>query len=138
MTTQNKEIEVGLDRHVYPALLWSALAGPVVWSLYFLIGYGYIEVACRTPVSGLPRWLYAISVPVVIGLTLLSTLAIVYAGWLAYRHWQMVKADRPPSTAYDPDERNRFLALLGIQSCLLFGLLTAMTGTAALVLDVCF
>ncbi len=137
MTTRNQEVKVGLDRKVYPSLLWSALAGPVIWSFYFLIGYGYLEVACRTPVSGLPRWLYTSAVPLVITITLLSTLLIAHAGWLAYRHGDKLQAAQSPSPLYDPDERNRFLARIGVQGCLLFGLLTAMTGTAALVLDIC-
>lgn len=126
------------DRKIHYSLLYGVLAGPVIWSLYFLIGYGYTEVACKAPMANLPIWLYTAASPVVIVLTVISTLPIVYGGWLAYKFWHNLNnVSRDVGDAYDPDGRNRFLAILGILTSILFALVTFLTGTAALVLEIC-
>jgi hypothetical protein len=47
--------------------------------------------------------------------------------------------NHPPDTgaSYDPEARNRFLSLLGLQTSIVFTLLTVLTGTAPFFLEVC-
>lgn len=127
------------EEKVRYSLFYGVLAGPVIWSLYFIIGYGYVEVACKTPISGLPVWIYSGAAVIVIALTVISALPIVYAAWLSYKVWRRLRNNNPPDagTSYDPEGRNRFLALLGLQTSALFTLLTVLTGTAPFFLEVC-
>jgi hypothetical protein len=119
-------------------LIYQMLAGPVIWSLYFIVGYEYTEVACSIPHTGFPVWLYMASTQVIVVLTLLATLAIAGAGWLSWRRWRQFQNDSHATAQLDDhDVPDRFLAQAGILLSVLFVLLTLLTGTAALFLEIC-
>lgn len=98
------------------------LSGPVAWSLYFLIGYLYVEAACQLGT------LSTAAVGILLGLMLLFLLPIAWGGWQGWR-----LAQQPGEDQADPSVLGRMAVL----SALLFGLVTLITGTAVLVLPLC-
>ncbi len=115
------------------SLAIAALAGPLAWSTYFLVGYSLAEAACRLPL--LTRTLFGLA-PVafaVVALTAATTIIALYAGWLAYAHWR--RLSRPAGQDADTD---RFLAVSGILLNGLFAFVTIATGVPALVLSPCW
>ncbi|MCI0398995.1 MAG: hypothetical protein L0332_15770 [Chloroflexi bacterium] len=70
-----------------PLALWlNFLSGPLIWSIYFTLGYFLVEIACRQAllsfrVVGLPGTSAAVLV-----LTLVALLATFYAGYRSYNN----------------------------------------------------
>lgn len=120
------------------SLWFGLLAGPIVWSIYFIVGYGATEYVCKL---GLLEFrilgLAAISA-IIVGLTLIALLITLYAGFLAYRNWQRVGKDAsegPPS--HRPEENTQFMAQAGMLLSGLFTLIILLTGIPAFVLPPC-
>jgi hypothetical protein len=114
------------------------LAGPIIWSVYFLAGYGLTEFVCKLGllefrILGLP----ALSA-IIAGLTVAALLVTLYAGFLAYRRWQQVAADEPgegqPSRL---EENSQFMALAGVLLNGLFALTILLTGVPVFFLPAC-
>jgi hypothetical protein len=122
----------------HPRSLWfGLLAGPIVWSVYFLIGYGLAEVACRTDALSFNLFSWPALAIAIIGLTLLALLITLYAGVLAYRNWRQA-GDR--SLLYYSEQElseryNQFMAFAGILLNLLFGFVIFLTGLPAFFLQ---
>lgn len=117
------------------ALWFGLLAGPLVWSVYFIAGYGLVEFACKL---GLLQFnllgLNAIAAAI-IGLTLIALLVTLYAGLLAYQKWQQVRRDELDS---GQAEKSRvFMAQAGVLLSGLFALLILLTGIPAFILRPC-
>ena len=115
------------------SLAIAALAGPLAWSTYFLVGYSLAEAACRLPLlTGTVLGLAAVSFAVLV-LTAATAIISLYAGWLAYAHWR--RRSRPAGQDGDTD---RFLAVSGILLNGLFAFVTIATAVPALVLSPCW
>jgi hypothetical protein len=128
---------------LYLLSLWfGVLAGPIVWSLHFLAGYGLSEVACRlrlleSPVMGLT----ALSL-IILFLTFGALIITLYAGFIAYRNWHSANREGlPSSNAAEPRRLDRdsgqFMALSGLILSALFSFLILATGLPVLVLRPC-
>lgn len=119
-------------------LLFGLLAGPVIWSLYFMGGYGLTEFACKMgllrPSAPPLNWLTA----TIIVLTLLSLGLVVYAAIYGYRHWDRLNEAQLGASEHDLILSTReFLAVAGIFLNILFGVLILITGIPPLFLSTC-
>ena len=127
------------------SLVIGMLAGPVVWIVYFMIGYGLIEAACKTPLFGFSlAGLMGISI-IVIGLTLVALVVVVWAGGMAYRNWQQLGDVVEPGTEDEASlsaewlsvGHGRFMAFTGLLLNGLFAIIIFATGLPALLLWPC-
>jgi heme/copper-type cytochrome/quinol oxidase subunit 2 len=112
------------------------LAGPLVWTVYFLVGYTAAEFGCRGLwLSGQIGGLQAIRVVVLV----LTVLALAVSAWLFWRTWRRWRALRPdPDAALTrAEERQRFMVLGGLLLGGLFTLAIVLTGIPALILEGC-
>lgn len=127
------------------SLVIGMLAGPVVWIVYFMIGYLLIEAACKTPLFGFSlAGLRGISI-VVIGLTLVALAVVVWAGRMAYHNWQQLRHEVEPETEAETAlsaewlsvGHGRFMAFTGLLLNSLFAIIIFATGLPALLLWPC-
>lgn len=110
------------------------LAGPVVYSVFFLAGYLVGEFGCQITtlqfsVSGLGAILW-----LVLALTVVAIVIIAVEIGLSYRFWNR----------HRHDEENRvfgnygaFVGLAGVLLGVLFALVTAVTGLSVLFTEPC-
>jgi hypothetical protein len=120
------------------SLWFGLLAGPIAWSIYFLVGYGLTEFVCKLGQLEFRIWGLAALSAIIMGLTLVALLVTLYAGFLAYRNWQRVKEDEPEEVQPSPPEENsRFLALVGLLLSGLFSLVILLTGIPTFFLSPC-
>jgi len=105
--------------------LWiGVLAGPVAWALDLTVSYAIVQWTC----GGGPRF--------VLHLITVASLAIIGGG--AYAAWRALGSG--PAVADDghfPEERGRFMALLGLVTCALFALVVIAGAIPRLILDAC-
>jgi hypothetical protein len=110
-------------------LLWFGLAAPpLAWTIELVFGYGVDDAACaRASMTwGIDDHLWQAVLLVVCGLVAVAGLA---AGWVSLRAVR--------SGGGDPRGRADFVAVSAVSAGLLFVLLIAMSGVAALVLEEC-
>jgi hypothetical protein len=114
------------DRPGGIAAQWTGvLAGPVAWAVDLVLSYSLVQWTC----GGGP--------PVVLHLITLLALAMIGGG--AYSAWtalQVAPADAPDDGGY-PDQRGRFMALLGLSMCAFFALVVIAGAIPRWVLDAC-
>ncbi len=112
--------------------LWvSLLAGPVLYMVYFFVGYMLAEAACavdfwQSPVLNVPGWIL-----VEIGLTLLTVVSILLAGRQAWHTWQRTQHQAVEESSI------RFMAFGTLFFVPLFVFVTLVTGIALIVLQPC-
>lgn len=114
--------------------LWvSALSGPVIWSIYFLIGYLVVEAICKTSFLST-----TILVPIIVALTVIAAAATVYMGLLSYRIW---RASGEEGELHGEEFRNkyhsRFMTFIGLILNALFAITIVLTGIPVLYLPLC-
>jgi hypothetical protein len=115
---------------------FTLLAGPLVWTVYFLTVYTLGEFGCRGgwlrgTILGLP----APAVVVVI-LTLVALAVLGLATWRAYREWNASRSNGLGALS-QAEDRNDFMVLAGWMLGALFTYLILLTGLSALVLPQC-
>ena len=99
-----------------PVKLWSGiLAGPVAWAMDLFVCYAIVKWTCLTA----RHWL--------LDATTVIALAIVVVG--AALSWNALNAAQ--------QARARFMAMLGLTACALFGLTIAAAWIPRWVLDAC-
>lgn len=106
--------------------LWGGiLAGPLAWAADLLISYSLVQWTC----GGGP--------PVVLHLVTLFALAIIAAGAFgAWRSLLLVSAE-VAADGGEPDERGKFMAVLGLAMCALFAVVVIAGAIPRWVLDAC-
>lgn len=120
-------------------LLWfGLLTGPIVWSVYFLVVYAIVEVACWAGLQGSDlEGLNALSF-IVLGLTFAALLITFYFGFLAYRTWQrMSRHTANYAGQSQAEQRSGFMAFAGVLLSGLFALTILLNGIPALILRPC-
>ena len=121
MTRQNKQ--VGRNRWQTP---FEFFAGPILWGLQILVGYGLATVAC-TNGNKLPVYL-------TIGI---SALIVLVAGVLAYQAWNSRAQDSILVATDQAQETPMFWAVSGFFMSTLFFLLILATAITAVFLSPC-
>ena len=120
------------------SLWFGLLAGPIVWSVYFLVGYGLTEFVCKLGLLEFRILGLAALSAIIVGLTLVALLITLYAGFLAYRNWQRMKEDEPDEGQPSwPAENSQFMALTGLLLNGLFSLTILVSGIPAFFLPPC-
>ncbi|MDX1520228.1 MAG: hypothetical protein R3264_01205 [Anaerolineae bacterium] len=122
-----------------PGSLWvGLLAGPVIWSLYFIGGYAVSEAACYTDFLG-GTLLGLRSLPAVLLLmTAVAFLAILYVGWVAFQNRQRLQGRRSQGASDSlANDYGYFMATVGIMLSGLSAFLTLTIGLAVPFLPVC-
>jgi hypothetical protein len=108
------------------AVQWfGILAGPAAWFVDQQISYSIVQWVC----GGGPH----------VVLHLISLASLLVAGAGAFASWTVLQRTRP-SAAEDgsqPDERGRFMAILGLVSCAFFALVIVAMAVPRVVLDAC-
>jgi hypothetical protein len=116
---------------------WATLlAGPLLWTGYFLIGYTLAEFGCRGlwlrgNIAGFP----AISV-ILVALTLVALALSLGFVWRIWGRWRGLQRD-PDASLNRAEERQRFMVLGGLILGGLFSLAILLTGIPALILEGC-
>jgi uncharacterized membrane protein YidH (DUF202 family) len=117
-----------------PQQLWAGLlTGPVVYALYFVVGYLLVETACQTgvlqtAVGGLS--LYSI---IVLVLTLVASLITLIMGLSNFQRWRQHALSR----GGDPDSAVPFMIFGSVLLSVFFTSLILLTGIPVLVLQSC-
>jgi hypothetical protein len=106
--------------------LWFLVAGPTIWAVHFLVSYISAAIYCaKVP----PPHDMDVVQSIVAAATLAALGAIVLAGWLAARKWQLGIRGWRDHTGSTLEDRQRFL---GHASWLLNGLSAVATLYVAL------
>ena len=109
------------------------LSAPVIHSVYFLVAYFFVEIACSLGLlQGQVLGMSGVKA-VVVGFTLISLALIVATAWPSYRAWR--QTDQRSEVA--GENTVRFMALNGLWLALLFGLVTLLMGLAVFLLYPC-
>lgn len=102
---------------------WAGLlAGPLAWALSTQLNYALVS------------WQCAHDLPVIPLVALALVLICAAGGSLSWQALRLGGASSQPDRTIDTE---RFVALIGILSALLFALVILMQGAASLVLDSC-
>lgn len=117
------------------------LAGPVIWSAHFLLGYLVIEAFCKMGWSFTILGLNGLSF-IVIVLTLLAVLGTVLFAFRSYRSWRYINQDRTLKDQFGDtsswyDRPVEFVYLSGFLLSLLFAATILVVGIPALFLQPC-
>ena len=91
--------------------LWELIAGPAIWSVYFLAAYVATAVVCAKGGD-----LETLRVAV-LGLGLAALGAVGYAGFDAWRRWRRGHETSPPHDDDTEMSRHQFLALATLLLC---------------------
>jgi hypothetical protein len=113
------------------------LAGPVIWSVHFMVVYLAVEAGC----SGDGPGLSVFDPPVPTVLTLVATVAAALAclgtaAW-GYRRWRAQVGDDTGGRDAEPADRGGSLAFAGFLLSLLGVVAIVLVGLPALVLPAC-
>jgi hypothetical protein len=107
-------------------VLWAAvLAGPTAWAIDLVLSYSLVQWTC----GGGP--------PVVLHLVSLFALALIAGGAFAAWRALQVAPGGAPDDGSEPDQRGRFMALLGLTMCALFAVVVIAAAIPRWVLDAC-
>jgi hypothetical protein len=95
------------------------MAGPLAWTVQLSLSYPLAQLACHAGIASQhPLALHAISAA--------ALLAVFAGGLLAATMWRR-----------GVDERRRFMALLGVLSCVLFAFVVVATWVPSLIMHNC-
>ena len=120
------------------SLVAALLAGPIIWSIYHIVAYVLMEVACRTPLLAGEVAGYATVSLVVVVLGVFCVILIAAFGVFSYLRFRRI--DRQGAGGEDPDRAEsaaRFLALSAVLLSVLFALLVVLAAVPALFLSPC-
>jgi hypothetical protein len=119
-------VESGGVRWLTPLPLWTGIvAGPIAWAFDLTASYALVKWVCRTDGHGV---LWAITIA-----SLVMVAAAAAVSWMA-----LVETRRDvPTDGGGPRQRARFMALLGLASCGLFGLQILAGAIPHWVIDAC-
>lgn len=113
------------------------LAGPVIWSVHFMLVYLAVEAGCTGDGPGLN--VFDPPAPTVVTLTATAVAALgclVTAGW-GYRRWRADRQEQADGPGVEPSDWAGSLAFAGFLLSLLGFVAVLFVGLPALVLPAC-
>lgn len=135
--------------HVVPSrqetnsrMLWiQLLAGPVLWSVHFLLSYLLVEAACQVGWNFSILGMNGLSF-IVIVLTILAIISTILFALKSYRGWKDLNPDRSlrdefRESSYWFEGSVDFMYFTGLFLSILFGATILMVGLPALFLQPC-
>jgi hypothetical protein len=102
------------------------LGTPILWAVQLLLMYALVPYVCH---HGHTWLLYATT------LAFVGLAALV--GYLAFVSWKRSGAEIENMDTGDSLARSRFMAMLGVLSAIIFGMLIVWQGIPSLILDPC-
>lgn len=129
-------VDVSSDRRARVTVL-VFLAGPLIWSVHFMLVYVVTEAGCTGDGPGLV--LFDPPVPTVVTLVATAVAAIAClatAAW-GYRRWRAGRGARSDGTGLEPPDLGGSLAFAGFLMSLLGLVSVLFVGLPALVLPAC-
>jgi hypothetical protein len=136
-------MNISINRTLAPfSLLYSILAGPVLWFAYFVAAYVLAEFGCRINFNNLlflsPQTIRTI----IFVLTAAALIGVAVGGMIALRSWQWLSKNQIEGD--NTDERNgslvvrrQFLVILALCLNVLFLFGIVFTALPVFVLNVC-
>lgn len=124
-------------------MIWvQLLAGPVIWSVHFLISYMLVEAICRVAGPDFRLLGFPGLNLIVVVLTVLAVAVIVFFIFKSYRSWRDIDRNRRLKEELQEDSRwsegpEEFLYFSGLLLSGLFAASTLMVGIPALFLQSC-
>lgn len=135
-------VDMSLDRRARTAIA-IFLAGPIIWSVHFLLVYTVTEAGCTGGGPGLRLFNPPVPTIVTLAATVVAALGCLGCAWWGYRRW---RAGRGGATADETAERSAesesresggFLTFGGFLLSLLFFVSVLMVGLPAVFLSPC-
>lgn len=128
-------VDVSRDRRnrVVIAVL---LAGPVIWSVHFMLVYAAVEAGCTGDGPGLRLFDPPVATVVTLLATLVAALACLAAAWWEYRRWRPSDVGERSGEHEDSDPGGA-MAFAGFLLSLLSFVSVLMVGLPALYLPAC-
>lgn len=114
--------------------LWELIAGPTIWSVYFLVAYVVAAIFCAK--AGRAADMLPLRLALIV-LGLVALVAIGYAGIDAWRRWRGGWEARPPHDDDTAMSRHQFLALATLLLCGLSFVATIYVALPAVVFESC-
>ena len=125
-----------------PRLLWiQLLAGPVLWSVHFLLSYLLVEAACQAGWNFNIVGFHGLSFLVVV-LTILAFIGTSLFALRSYRGWRDLHGDRSLKEEFRESSHwfegpEDFMYFSGLLLSILFAVTILMVGLPALFLQPC-
>jgi hypothetical protein len=135
-------VDVSRDRRARIAIV-VFLAGPVIWSIHFLLVYLVAEAGCTGDGPGLVLFDPPVPTVVTLAATAVAAVACLASAALAYRRWRAIRhepaADQASDLSGGLQDRNRggTLSFAGFLLSLLSFVTVLFVGLPALVLPAC-
>lgn len=123
-------------------MIWlQLLAGPILWSLHFIIGYLLVEAFCQAGWSFMILGVNGISF-IVILLTVLALIGTALFAFKSYRSWRTFNPDHNLKNEFRDsskwfEEPAEFMYFSGFLLTLLFAAVILMVGLPTLFLHPC-
>lgn len=114
--------------------LWELIAGPMIWSAYFLVAYVAAAIFCAKGGAAADTALLRL---VLLGLGLAALGAIGFVGIDALRRWRAGHEAAPPHDDDTSMSRHQFLALATLLLCSLSFVATIYVALPAVVFGSC-
>lgn len=113
------------------------VAGPVIWTVHFLVVYLVVEAGCTGGGPGLQRLRPPVPTVVTLAATAIAVVAcLACAGW-GYQRWRGDQQQADDGAIPDQRDRGGSLALIGAGLSLLGVIVVLFVGLPAVVLPAC-
>lgn len=129
-------VDVSVSRRARAAVALF-LAGPVIWSVHFMLVYLVVEAGCTGDGPGLDVFDPPVPAVVTLAGTGVAALACLAAAGWAYRRWRADRRERAEGPGLEPSDPGGSLAFAGILLSLLGFVAVLFVGLPALVLPGC-
>jgi hypothetical protein len=139
-TTAGQGTPLAVDMSTDPrarSLIVLVLAGPVIWSVHFMLVYLIVEAGCFSEGTGtafFAPWVGTVVTLVATAVAAVASLAVVVWGW---RRWQADRREEPAGPGLEPPDRGGSLAFLGFLLAGLGFVAVLFVGVPALFLSPC-
>lgn len=129
-------VDVSTNRRT-KTLIVLLLAGPLIWSLHFLLVYFVVEAGCTGGGPGLDRFAPPVPTVVTLAATAVAALACLATAAWGYRRWRADQREHAQGSGLEPPDTGGSLAFAGFLLSLLGFVTVLFVGLPALFLPAC-